>query len=177
MENPQNVTVFESQAVGEQVIFVQRAHFIKNLSWMIVAFLLALVPWVVSVLNVFETANLAISLPQASIEGFVLIWYLVVFAYILQNLLHWYFNVYILTDKRVVDIDFTQLLYKQVSSTHLENVEDVTASMGGVAQALFHYGDVRIQTAGTNPNFEFIGIAKPGDIKKQIDQQIQARKQ
>jgi hypothetical protein len=67
-------------------------------------------------------------------------------------------------------------LYKRVSSAQLENVEDITASMGGVSQALFHYGDVHIQTAGTNVNFEFLRVPNPGEVKRQIDQQIQKLK-
>lgn len=164
---------FESQTSDEKVVFILRAHPVTNLPWVLVAILLVLVPPILAATNLLEGfSNNGIRLSAQNLEGFVLIWYLVVFAFILQSFLHWYFNIYILTDRRIVDIDFFQLLYKRVSSAQLTNIEDITASTGGVFQVLFHYGDVHIQTAGTNVNFEFLKVPNPGEVKRQIDQQI-----
>lgn len=166
------VCVFESQADDEKLIFLLRAHIITNIPWIVITVLLAFVPAIFYLLGFAEILAESFAIPQKSFQGFILIWYLFVFAFAFQHFLSWYFNIYILTDRRIVDVDFFQLLYKKISSAQLDNVEDVTTTTGGVAQVLFHYGDVHIQTAGTVVNFEFIGVPKPGEVKKAIDQAI-----
>jgi len=95
-------------------------------------------------------------------------WYLFVFAFAFQRFLVWFFNVYIVTNKRIVDVDFFNLFYKQISSTTIDNIQDVTQKRGGVAQLLFNYGDLVIETAGENPSFEFTAIPNPNLVQKTI---------
>ena len=52
------------------------------------------------------------------------------------------FNVYIVTDERIIDIDFYNLIYKEVSDANIDKIQDVTYKMGGVVRTLFNYGDV-----------------------------------
>lgn len=165
-------TTFESQAKDEKLILLMRAHFITNVPWIFITLVLAALPLLLPLGGVVERLANEFNIPGQSIDGFVLIWYLLVFAYGFQSFLNWYFNIYILTDRRIVDLDFFQLLYKRLSSAHLNNIEDVTVSMGGVAQAVFHYGDIHIQTAGTVTNFEFHRVPNPSLVKQLIEAAI-----
>ena len=61
---------------------------------------------------------------------FIMIWYLISMAYTLESFLTWFFNVYIVTDERIIDIDFYNLTYKEVSDANLDKIEDVTYKMG-----------------------------------------------
>src|SRR3989344_4281025 len=76
------------------------------------------------------------------------VWYLVLAGYILQSFIGWFFNVFIVTDERIIDIDFYSLIYKEISDTKIERIQDVTVTQGGVVRALFNFGTVYIQTAG-----------------------------
>ena len=172
----QNSFVFETQGEDEKLLLLLRAHFVTNTRWFLITILLILTPLIAIFTTVLDPVIDNFNIPQKSIDGFVLIWYLGFFAYAFQNFLTWYFNIYIVTDRRVVDIDFFQLLYKRVSSAHLENIEDITFTVGGVSQVLFHYGDIHIQTAGTQTNFEFLKIPNPTLVKQTIEQAIQARR-
>lgn len=172
----ENVCVFETQTSDEKLLVLLRAHLVTNIPWIVITALLAITPLIVAFTNVLGGVIDNFNIPQKSIDGFVLIWYLGVFAYAFQNFLTWYFNIYIVTDRRVVDMDFFQLLYKRVSSAHLENIEDITFTIGGVSQVIFHYGDIHIQTAGTQTNFEFLKIPNPNLVKQTIEQAIQTRR-
>jgi len=65
------------------------------------------------------------------------------------------------TNERVVDIDFAYLLVQEVSATRITQIEDVTYRRIGVLATLFDYGNVFVQTAGTEANIEFLGIPQP----------------
>lgn len=81
-----------------------------------------------------------------------------------EGFLFWYFNVYIVTTKNIIDVDFHSVLFKNIDVAPLRNIEDVSSSMGGILQAVFHYGNVFIQTAGTSRNIDFISVPKPHQV-------------
>jgi hypothetical protein len=79
-------------------------------------------------------------------------------------LFDYYFDILIVTDRRLVDIDHEQLFFRQISELALEDVEDVTSIVKGFFQTTFHYGSVRIQTAGNRENFLVENIRFPREI-------------
>lgn len=163
---------FETQADDEEIFLLLRAHVITNLPWFVIVVILFLIPTFISQTTIFDFFLEPLKISSASARILSLCWYFLTFAIALQNILHWYFNVYILTNKRIVDIDFQQLLYRKISSTELSNVQDITYTKGGIAQSLFDYGDLHIQTAGTLPQFEFLRVPNPGTVQKAIEKAV-----
>jgi len=157
---------FESRAKEEKVILFLRQHFIVNLKWILVTIVMLFVPGVVKAFGVLD------SLPAGF--GFVitLVWYLITMAYTFESFLGWYFNVYIVTNMRVVDVDFYNLIYKQVSDANLDKIQDVTYSMGGVSRTVFNYGDVLVQTAAEVSEFDFLAVPNPDRVAKIIEDLI-----
>ena len=96
----------------------------------------------------------------------IMAWYVFVFTYAFENFLVWFFNVNIITDERIVDIDFHNFVYKEVTDAELDNIEDVTYTMGGPIRTMFNYGNVFVQTAGEAQNIEMLGIPKPDRVAK-----------
>jgi hypothetical protein len=87
-------------------------------------------------------------LPPVYLTGFGILWFLFIFGLFLEKVVSWYFNVIVITDERIIDIDFLHLVYKNVTVTKIDNIEDVTYSVTGVIQSLLNFGNVLIQTAG-----------------------------
>lgn len=75
-----------------------------------------------------------------------------------------YFDINIVTDRRIVDINQNGLFSRDVSELSLEDVEDVSVQFSGMMPTLFNYGDIMIQTAGTKNNFTFLNIRNPRDV-------------
>lgn len=75
-----------------------------------------------------------------------------------------YYDILIVTDRRLVDIDQQQLFYRQISQLSLEDVEDVTSIVKGMFPTFFNYGTVRIQTAGEKENFVVEHVRHPREI-------------
>jgi len=97
-----------------------------------------------------------------------IIWYLLTTAFIFENFLSWYFNVYLVTNERIIDYDFFNLLYKNTSDAELNKIQDINVQMGGLSQTLFNYGTVLIETAGEIPNLEFDLVPNPAYVVKVI---------
>lgn len=167
---------FESQASDEDLILLLRAHIITNVPWIILAIIFILIPPLVAFSNSLDPLISSFNLPLSALTGVVLLWYLFVFAYILQNFLSWYFNVYLVTSERIVDMDFFQLLYRKISSADLLKIEDITFTTGGVAQVIFNYGDIHIQTAGEKEEFEFLKVPNPGAVQKVIEEAARGKR-
>lgn len=160
---------FETQEPGETILLLLRKHFITNLPWLLMGAILILFPVIIFPIISFSSL-LPTFVPPNFITFIILLWYLLTFSFILAQFLLWYFNVWIVTSERVVDIDFSSLLYKSISETRIAKIEDVTEKTGGFIRALFNFGDVFIQTAGTAENFIFYAVPRPGQVVQIINQ-------
>lgn len=155
--NPGGVK-FETQESEERVVLLLRKHPITNAGWIAVSILMLFAPAVLFFFPLLEF------LPANFKFVAILGWYLITIAFALQGFLTWFFNVYIVTDERVVDIDFYNLIYKEVSDANIDKIQDVTYKMGGAVRTMFNYGDVVIQTAGETPNFNFEAVPTPDKV-------------
>jgi hypothetical protein len=156
---------FETQADQEKVLLVVRAHPITQLHWVINA-LFFLILLIVS--NFITSSFLNIQqVLFINIFGIVII-----LSYVWFNFLNWFFNVGIITNKQIIDIDLYSVLYKEVTEARLNKVQDITSKIGGYFESFFDYGNVFIQTAGTEENIEFFNIPHPSEVVQIIDELI-----
>jgi len=157
---------FETQEKKEKIILLLRRHLVTNIGWLLVSLGLILVPPLVFKIFSFVSLSPAHSL----ILG--LFWYLLTFAFAFEKFLSWFFNVNIITDERIIDIDFPNILYKDLSETKIDQIQDVSIKVGGFARSLFNFGDVSIQTAGTKPEIYFEAIPNPEQVSRILNELI-----
>jgi hypothetical protein len=100
----------------------------------------------------------------------LVMWYLLVIALGYEKFITWFFHVFIVTDERVIDVDFYNLLYKEVSEAKIDNIEDVTYRQGGVLRAMFNFGDVAMQTAGEQREFMIENVPQPNRVVKILNE-------
>lgn len=161
---------FESQNPNEKVFILLRRHFITNLGWMVTTTVLALLPFVATVLVQLFELQLPefLNIKTGYIVGIVMFWYLVVFTTSLMKFLDWYFNIYVVTSERILDFDFSPYAYHKISEAGLESIVDATQESIGFLPMLFNYGDVYIQTAGEKREFDFNSVIKPAWVRDKI---------
>jgi len=157
---------FESQDSKEQIILLLRRHFVTNLPWIFITILLSLIPLAFPFFGILDLLP-----PDFQLITFI-IWYLFVLAYFFENILSWLYNVYIVTDERVVDVDFKSLVYKNISEAKIDKIEDVTYRQGGLIQSFFDFGTVAIQTAAEKREFEFELVSQPSRLAKILNRLI-----
>jgi len=132
---------FETKDGKEQIILLLRQHPIVNVKWIVITILLTAGPAVLNMSGVFS------SLPTGFPLVISLAWYLFTGAYAIEGFLNWYFNVYFVTDARIIDVDFYNLIGKRVSNAEIEMIQDVSYTTAGVLGTMLNYGNVFIQTA------------------------------
>ncbi|MFA4930447.1 MAG: PH domain-containing protein [Patescibacteria group bacterium] len=77
-------------------------------------------------------------------------------------------NVFIITTDRIIDMDQVGFFSKTVSETTYDKVQDVSYTIKGISQTLFHYGNVVIQTAGQQVNLELTSVKHPEKVQQII---------
>ncbi|MBI2611632.1 hypothetical protein HYW54_02680 [Candidatus Gottesmanbacteria bacterium] len=162
---------FQMQEPGETVVLLLRAHLITNIPWVVTAILLLILPFfLIPLLTASDI--FPVSIPPNYLTFAILLWYMITFSFVLVEFLLWYFNVSLVTSERILDIDFHNILTKDIAETRISNVEDVDSQIGGFIRSLFDYGDVFVQTAGKHANFEFLAVPHPQRVVKIINQLV-----
>jgi hypothetical protein len=92
------------------------------------------------------------------------------------TVLDFYYDIVIVTDRRVVDINQEQLFFRSISELNLEDVEDVNSSVSGILPTLFGYGTIVIQTAGEHENFIAQNFRFPREIASIVSDLAQQAK-
>jgi len=158
---------FELQDREEEVILVLRQHPITQLG---AVFLLTtgvfFVPWL---FNVSQILNI---FPKAYVVALYVFLFTVFLGLILRSFLLWFFNVNIITDERIIDVDFLSMIYKNISTAKIDNIEDVTSRSSGVISSVFDYGTIYIQTAGEKTEFQFENVPHPAKVAKLLNELI-----
>lgn len=146
---------FISMQDDETVALLLRAHPITNAGWIMIAILMLMVPQVILAIGMFG------AIPVRIIFIGRLVWYLMILGYAFEKFLNWYYSVVIVTNERAIDIDFENLLQREISYAALNHIEEPSMVSGGLVRSIFHYGDVFIATAAEEPAIEGRNVPFP----------------
>lgn len=80
----------------------------------------------------------------------------------------YYFDVWIVTNERIVNIEQRGMFSRSISELKLENIQDVTVEVLGAIPTFFNYGNLFVQTAAERERFLFRHVPNPYGIKDQI---------
>ncbi|OGD71958.1 hypothetical protein A3A84_01650 [Candidatus Collierbacteria bacterium RIFCSPLOWO2_01_FULL_50_23] len=164
-------TKFEAQNDDEKVLLLMRKHPVTNLWWIGLTAVLFGLPLFWGEFPLIASVTPMVGLALA------VFWYLGLAFFVIQNLLLWFYNVYIVTDERIIDVDFFGLLYKNVNAMQIRKIEDVNYSQVGMFSSIFNYGNVVIQTAAEQRSadrteeasaFTFEAVPNPDRVVKVI---------
>lgn len=157
---------FDSQLNGEHIVLMLRRHPVTQVGKIVLAFTGIFIP------ILFITTPLVSFMPPVMKLASLVAWYLLLLTFIIESFLTWFFNVFIITDERIIDVDFISLIYKNVSSAKIDNIEDITVITGGVVASVIDYGTVKIQTASEVPEIEFEDVPHPSKVARILNELI-----
>lgn len=166
-QHPASFT-FQTQKSNEVILLFLRGHFITNLPWILIAIIFSLIPVVFIVLNARFLLLTAIQIPMQFATILILFYYLILLSYVFINFLTWFYNVFLVTNERIVDIDYSSIVIHNVAETKVDRIEDVHYTQSGFIRTLLNFGDVFIQTAGAERVFEALAVPKPREATKII---------
>lgn len=108
---------------------------------------------------------------------FFLLWCLFLWVLFFFYWTDYYLDAWVITDRRIFDIEQKGVFRRDISVTRLERVQDVTVSVSGVFATFLHFGDIHIHTAGgelhgigntLEPGFTIKNAANPMLVKETI---------
>lgn len=81
----------------------------------------------------------------------------------------YFLDVWIVTDRRIINIDQIGFFNREITTTRMERVQDATTRQTGIIQTLLNYGAIGIQTASEDASDLMIeGIPDPTGVRNTI---------
>ena len=161
---------FASQNKGEKVFILLRRHFITNFGWLFSNTIYAAIPPLLGTLIEILAPTLVdvSTIPGNFIALFgigVATYYSLILTNVIRHFVEWYFNVFFVTNERVLDFDFTPFVSRGVNETRLVNIENVKEKSIGFIPSLFNYGNVQIFSAADKSVITFDHIPRPTFVR------------
>lgn len=166
---------------NEEVLATVRKHWFIIVSELFGTLLLILTPFIILILlTLFPNAlgMFGINLfAYANVVGFF------VCAWLLLSLLggfaiwtHYYLDLWIVTDRRIILVDQIRFFSRNVSVFRLERMQDIEYKVKGIIPTLLNFGTLKAQTAGAHEsNFNSTGLPDPRGLQALIQQAMDAR--
>ncbi len=159
----------------EEPIFVFRQHPILFLKGLLLFIVLALLPAIFPFIapQLIQTINDAP--PLATVSLLILALYeLTVLLLTFTHFFNWFFDIWVVTRERIIDVDQEGVFSKKIGELEMFRVQDVVAEQKGVLATLFHFGKIKVETAGAKEEFAFEGISQPYVMAKRILEMAEA---
>jgi membrane protein YdbS with pleckstrin-like domain len=86
----------------------------------------------------------------------------------LRSLYAWYWDSFIVTDQRVIDVDQRGFFGREVAEAALDKIQDVSYRQRGPLQMMFGYGTVFLKTAGSGTTLELRDMVDPKGVHHMI---------
>lgn len=153
----------------EHIVFFLRRHPITMISLMLGYLFLVGSPF--AVIFYIQTMQPLWLESQTTILLFVLggsLFFLFALLFLFQAFMDFYLDIWIVTNRRILNIEQTGLFSRTISELRLYRVQDVTSTITGFLHTMFSFGDVEIQDAGQKIRFRFEDISNPNHVSKTI---------
>jgi uncharacterized membrane protein YdbT with pleckstrin-like domain len=98
-------------------------------------------------------------------------WFLLIWIRFFATWTDYYLDVWIATDKRIIDIEQKGFFNREVSQCRYEQVQDVTVDVRGFIATILDFGDIHVQTAGEKREIIIRGVAHPNHLRDFISAQ------
>lgn len=139
----------------EKILRVVRKHWFVIVTELFGTFLMLLLPFfILFVAAIFPKTFLNIEL---SLEHFTTILTFSVAAWSVLTLMagfatwtHYYLDLWIITDRRIIVVDQVRFFNRNVSIFRLERLQDIEFIVKGVIPTLLNFGTIKAQTAGAH---------------------------
>lgn len=171
------LNTFLGKEEGEEVIYFCRPHWFIFLKQVILFAIIFALP---ILLYIFVRTQFADFISMNRFDAIEIILLLVGSVYLLLMLttffnawLAYYLDVWLVTNKRIVNFQTDGFFSRKLLATNLSNIQDAKSEMHGFWASLFHFGTVRVQTAGSEQNLEFIAVGSPEKIVTFINELAQ----
>ncbi len=163
---PKNLR-FATQNKGEKVYILLRRHWVTNFGWLSSAVFWSFIPPLVLMgVDLVLRFSVVDFLGVKLFTVLALTFYGVLITFCLRKYLDWYFNVYIVTNERVIDYDVkVDVVTRGASELTLDNIEEVREESVGVIASLLNMGTVQVFSAANKKVITFQNVGRPTFVR------------
>ncbi len=121
--------------------------------------------------SLIQQGGAAVAISAGIVLFLSALWSLVMWCKLFAIWTDYYLDVWIVTNRRIIDIDQIAFFHRDISTIlELGKIEDVKTGQHGFFSTLLDYGDIQVQTAGTRDEFVMHGIAHPRSVEQVVRQ-------
>lgn len=162
----------------ERMVLKLRSHPIVFVGNIVIYCILLLLPLFGKIFFELADAPLVFEEPiQTLLTLLGVLYYLYLLLFILYAFFNYYLDIWIVTNKHVIDIEQKTIFSRSVAKQELCRIQDISSHVKGIVPTLLNYGDIHVQTAGETAYFIFRKISDPNRvvniILKLVEQAIQ----
>ncbi len=155
---------------NEEIVVLIRKHWLIFFLQALALTVLALLPLVAFM---FIPPQFQLAFEQMQISSvfpvfLYLIFVLFIWEFAFIQLTTYYLDVWVVTNRRVIDINQRTLFARDTTTLMLEKIQDATVEVRGLLATLFNFGTLIIHTAGDNDDIVIRYAANPQYAKDKI---------
>ena len=168
---------------GESITRSVRKHWFVIVMELVPFALLAwlptlVIPFIHFIVSTMPNAGSVAPLDLAAASGIARLvyglWLLMLWSAAFNTLTRYYLNQWVITNTRIIEIHQYGYFSREVSSLLLVKVQDVNSDIEGLFGTLLGYGQLEVQSAGTEEHFIMDDIADPQGLRDLIMREIAA---
>lgn len=126
----------------------------------LIVFVLIYLPW--AFYAKYDLQNIA------SFRRILFFWTILVTLYALNKYLLWLINSYLITNQRIISVEYQNVFSKTVEEADLTAIASITCKTQGIFESLFKTGRVIITFANAPRTFELKQVREPENFKEVI---------
>jgi hypothetical protein len=159
---------FDGQKPGEEIMLVIHRHWFNILTQFIVVFFMLLLLFGSYWLSFFLSDPFSDPIYTNLIAFTRNLFFLIIWIVFFIIWIDYYLDVWVVTDRRIVNIEQKGLFSRVVSELELENIQDITTDVKGMIPTFLNFGNLYVQTAAEKERFVFRFIPDPYQVKDVI---------
>lgn len=159
---------FPNKEANEKVYMTVRRHYFVLVRQSIIFLFFFIFPVIIGAVLYGFSIDIQEYVFYPIIILIISIYYLFVTLFAMIKWIEYYYDIWIITDKRIIDMEQKSLFNHITSELRLDKIQDVTFEIKGLFASIFHYGNIYVQTAGAVQRFAFEEIPRSQQIKRLI---------
>ncbi len=153
----------------DKIVIFTRRHIMSMLGTLLLTVAMFLVPLIILVAIFITNRNILTGLTLNFLAVGGSIYYLVAITFAFTEWISYYYDIFIVTQDEIIDINQSGIFDRTVTEVTLLRVQDVSARIKGFLPTIFSYGDVVAESAGENTRTYVIdNIPNPVEVANQI---------
>lgn len=166
---------------NEEVLTIVRKHWFVIITELFGTFLMLLFPFfVLFLISLFPSTLLQLQLDLHDYTRLIIFavaaWSVITLMAGFATWTHYYLDLWIITDRRIIVVDQIGFFNRNVSMFRLERLQDIEFVVKGLIPTLLNFGTIQAQTAGAHEsNFSTKGLPDPRGLQATIQKAMDNR--